>query len=411
MFFSFVGLMLAVVWASALAAERWVPAVTRAKLRPVMAVAAVLVLAGYAYGVHVRNDVWHTEDSLWQDDAIKSPHNGRGLMIFGLTQMNRGDYVDALNTFTQALLYTPNYPTLEINLGVVNGILADKGDASKTADAERHYQRAIALDENSDAAHAYYGRWLEQHGRFAEGIAELRQAIALDPPRPFQHDVLMEALLRSGDAAGAKQAALDTLAVNPNDAEAQQILTHPAVQDEAFWINASLAQSKAGQNEASIESAKKALVINPNSADAYVNIGAGYGAMGQWDQAIASEREAIRIRPDYQLAKNNLAWYTQEKASGVKITAPVETADEYVNDSLHLAQAARYDESIAAAKKALAMNPNLAAAWNNIAADYEAEHKWDEAIAAAQKAIALQPDFQLAKNNLAWSQQQKAAGK
>jgi hypothetical protein len=35
---------------------------------------------------------------------------------------------------------------------------------------------------------------------------------------------------------------------------------------------------------------------------------------------------------------------------------------------------------------------------------------WDEAIAAAQRAVALQPDFQLAKNNLAWAQSQKELG-
>jgi tetratricopeptide (TPR) repeat protein len=352
----------------------------------------------------VRNEVWHTEDSLWKDDAIKCPHNGRGLMIYGLTLLNHGDYPGALKEFTEALVYTPNYSTLEINLGVVNGLLGN------VAEAEKHFLRAISLDEGSDSAHAYYGRWLTQQGRFAEGIAELRQAVSLDPQRPFQHDVLMDALSRSGDAEGAKQAAEETLAVSPNDAQAQQILAHPLVQDEAYWINLSLAQSKAGQNEASIESAKKALAINPNSADAYVNIGAGYGAMGRWDDAMANEREALRIRPDYQLAKNNLALYAQEKAGGVVVSGPAKTADDYVNDSLHLSQAGKYDESIVAAKKALAMNPGSAEAWNNIAAADEAMHKWDEAIAAAKKAIALRPDFQLAKNNLAWSEQEKKAG-
>jgi tetratricopeptide (TPR) repeat protein len=82
-----------------------------------------------------------------------------------------------------------------------------------------------------------------------------------------------------------------------------------------------------------------------------------------------------------------------------------------VNRSLQLYQAAQYEQSIAAARNALKLNPDYAAAWNNIAAANASLRRWDEAIAAAQKAIALQPDFQLAKNNLAWAESQKKLAK
>jgi len=190
-------------------------------------------------------------------------------------------------------------------------------------------------------------------------------------------------------------------------------LQHPAAGGVAYWINLSLAQSKQGQNEASIASARKALEIDPNSVEAYNNIGAGYGAMGQWDEAIKNEQEALRLKPDYQLARNNLNWYTQQKAGGKSAPpagAAASSVDDLINDSMRLAQAGKYEESIAAARKALKLKPDSAEAWNNIAADEESLHHWDEAIAAAQKAIALRPDFQLAKNNLAWSISQKKAG-
>jgi hypothetical protein len=35
--------------------------------------------------------------------------------------------------------------------------------------------------------------------------------------------------------------------------------------------------------------------------------------MGHWDDAIRAAREAIRLKPDFQLAKNNLAWAESEK--------------------------------------------------------------------------------------------------
>jgi protein O-mannosyl-transferase len=411
MFFSFVGLMLAVVWAGRLLFERFVPAGMRTKVQPALVAVAFVFLAGYGYGVHQRNAVWRTEESLWRDDVEKSPHNGRGLMIYGLTQMNKGAYPVALDYFTRALDYTPNYATLEINLGVVNGAMADQGDAARTAEAERHFQRAITLTPADDTTHAYYGRWLEQHGRSGEAIAQLRSAVALDPPRMLQHELLIDAYARVGDLDAARQAARETLAIAPDDFAAQQMLLHPPVQDASFWINRSLEQYKQAQYPQSIESARRALQLDPNSAEAYLNIGAGYGAMQQWDEAVRNEREALRLKPGLQLAQNNLKWYLQQSAAPQSIPAGKATAEDLINESLRLNQAGKYAESIAVARKALQLNPNSAEAWNNIAANCEALHRWDEAIAAAQKAISLKPDFQLAKNNLAWSLSQKAAGK
>jgi hypothetical protein len=84
MFFSFVGLILAVIWAGALLVERWMTAEQRVRLRPAAVVLALLALSGYAYGVHRRNEVWRSEETLWLDDVQKSPHNGRGLMNYAL---------------------------------------------------------------------------------------------------------------------------------------------------------------------------------------------------------------------------------------------------------------------------------------------------------------------------------------
>lgn len=409
MFFSFVGLVLAAVWAGWLLLLRVTTAKAQLRLRPVLMGAGVLMLSGYAYGVHVRNAVWHDEASLWRDDVEKSPHNGRGLMIYGLTQMNNGDYAAALATFQRALLYTPNYATLEVNLGIVNGAIADRADdAARAIEAERHFQRAIALAPRDDTPHAYYGRWLEDHGRIDEAIAQLNTAIALNPPRVLQHELLIEAHQRQGDAKAARQAAEQTLAIAPEDSLARQELLHPPAQDAAFWINLSLAQYRAGRYAQSIVSAGRALQLKPDSAEAYTNLGAGYGALRQWDEALRNEREALRINPGLQIARNDLEWYLRQSNATAPAAAPQSVA-EWIDESLRLNRAENYEQSIAAAREALRLDPRSAEAWNNIAADDEALHRWDEAIPAARKAIALKPDFQLARNNLAWSLAQKAA--
>jgi tetratricopeptide (TPR) repeat protein len=82
-------------------------------------------------------------------------------------------------------------------------------------------------------------------------------------------------------------------------------------------------------------------------------------------------------------------------------TAP--TADSYLEASFQAYQQGKFSESITAAREALKAHPDLALAWNNIAASYNALGLFDDGLHAAQEAIRLQPDFPLAKNNLDWA--------
>jgi tetratricopeptide (TPR) repeat protein len=288
MFFAFPGLMLAVVWAAWLGVQR----LSVARLRPVVVGCVLLVLGAYGWGVHERNRVWRTEESLWLDDVEKSPLNGRGLMIYGLTQMSKGEYQVALGYFERALVLTPNYPTLEINLGVVNGAMG------RSAEAERHFLRAIALAPEDDQACAFYGRWLLQVGRVQEAADEERKAIALNPVRSMERDLLAAALRKEAEASAPRSGRDD-------DSE--------VVASAADLINRSLALNQAGKFEESIVAAQAALKLDGNSGTAWNNIAADEEAMHRWDEAIAAARRAIALQPDFQLAKNNLAWSESQK--------------------------------------------------------------------------------------------------
>ncbi len=212
MFFSFVGLVLAAVWSAWLVLQRCVPQQRRAQLRPVLAALAVVALCGYGYGAHRRNAVWHDEESLWRDDIEKSPHNGRGLMIYGLTQMNQGRLCGGARRTSTALWFshptmrrsrstlvssTERWPTVEM-------ALARSRPSATSSVRSRSLRRTTQ-------PHTYYGQWLSQHGRATEAIAQLQAAIALDPQRLLQHDLLLDALLRAGNAEAARQAARETL--------------------------------------------------------------------------------------------------------------------------------------------------------------------------------------------------------
>ncbi len=79
----------------------------------------------------------------------------------------------------------------------------------------------------------------------------------------------------------------------------------------------------------------------------------------------------------------------------------IESTPEYqLARSLAFYNSGRYQESIAAATKALELNPDYAAAWNNIGAAYNSLGQFDKAIGACEEALRLQPRFPLAQHNL-----------
>jgi len=90
----------------------------------------------------------------------------------------------------------------------------------------------------------------------------------------------------------------------------------------------------------------------------------------------------------------------------------VRTDERSVNDWINMSHdeinQKHYEAGIADAKKALALDPSNAIAWNNISVANGVLGRWNEAIDAAQKAISLDPNYQLAKNNLAWEQGQQS---
>lgn len=319
MYFPFVGLMLAVSWPIALWIQRRQP-LRRSTLAAIAAGSAV-ILATSVWATRQRNEVWRTEESLWLDVTIKSPRNGRGLMNYGLTQMEKGDYRKALEYFERAAAFTPAYATLEINLGIANGGL------NQDNDAEKHFERALALKPDSAEGYYFLGRWLRQKNRLPEAVSRLDRAVDLNPDHAPSRYLLLEIYGERAEWGKLRSAAESALQRFPADATIAAFLaranapvdpassTHPQTAED--YLNLSLAYHRAGKYQECIQAAREALKLRPNYAEAYNNIAAAYEELHLWDQAIDAARLALKIRPDFQLARNNLAWAeSQKKAAG-----------------------------------------------------------------------------------------------
>ena len=211
MYFPFVGLALSLVYGAALL----IPKASFSR-RPVpLAIVCGLILAVAAHGTWLRNIAWHNEETLWYDDTLKSPQNGRGLMNYGLTQMEKGDYVRALSYFNRALEFSPEYYVLEINLGIANGALGNREEA------ERHFARSIDLAPTDAQALYFYASWLRDRGRYSEAIQNLNTDIENNPAYLDARYLLMWIYHDLGDTASLEGTARTLLAQFPTDDVAQ----------------------------------------------------------------------------------------------------------------------------------------------------------------------------------------------
>ena len=130
-----------------------------------------------------------------------------------------------------------------------------------------------------------------------------------------------------------------------------------------------------------IDEASRLLLQFPLSVTLYNIRGASYAGLGELDSAIDSYRRAIKIKPDFTLAINNLGVALKGKGN--------------------------LKESIQVFKKALDIQPDYAEAYNNLGLSYKEEGRLKEAIEALMKALSLKPDYVQAYNNMGITLQQQ----
>jgi tetratricopeptide (TPR) repeat protein len=246
--------------------------------------AVVLLLCANAYATFQRNKVWKTEETLWHDVVLKSPRNGRGLMNYGNTLMAKGDYAGALDYYHRALQLTPQYSVLLINLAIAE-------DATKqSAAAEQHFKEALRFAPTSPDSYTYYARYLLSNSRADEARAFLQSALELSPTDVNARDLLARANGQSVD--------------------------QPTTQTPEFYLGLSLQFYREERYAESIAASRVALTRRPNYAEAWNNIGAAYNKLGNYEKAADAFEEALRLKPDFQLARNNLQ-YAREMAKSL----------------------------------------------------------------------------------------------
>jgi len=130
---------------------------------------------------------------------------------------------------------------------------------------------------------------------------------------------------------------------------------------------------QAGNNDIAAQLIGRAVQLSP-SAPKYSNLGLALQAQDKLDEAAAAYRKALALQPDFAAAHNNLG--------------------------NALADLGNLDQSVAHYRRAILIKPDFAVAHNNLGARLKDLGKLEEAIECYRRALRIKPDFSEAYSNL-----------
>ncbi len=331
----------------------------------------------------------------------------------------------AEKTYLDLLAADPSDLVACYQLGVVQLTLG------RAAEAEARFRRAMEIRADVPEVHADLGIALAQQGRAAEAVAAFQQALRLRPEYPEALSNLGVVLNQVGRAEDAAESLLEAVRLRPDYAEAYNNL------GTVFAGQMRLAEA-AGFF-------RKALEVRPNYQQARVNLervlareqtastgsvssapsppapddparvcnvrGISLAQQGHWDEAVASFQEALRLRPGYTDALNNLGnvYYFQGKLDEAVacyeqvLRVTPHDAGLCSNLSEVLRKQGKVDEALAFGQRAVAARPDFAQGHSNLGLALMAAERFDEAIAHCREAVRLRADFPEAHHGLGYA--------
>ena len=179
------------------------------------------------------------------------------------------------------------------------------------------------------------------------------------------------------------QEVIDQLVALYNQGQTTSVIRQAEVLTEQYpgallvWNILGASRGKIGMLNEAIEAYKKCIILKPDSAEIYSNMGVALKNQGKFDEAIDSYKKAISFKPDYAEAYNNLGNVLQDKG--------------------------RLGEAVEVHRKSILIKPDYAEAYYNMGVALLYQDKMEEAIDAFNKSISLKPDYAEAHHNLGFT--------
>jgi predicted O-linked N-acetylglucosamine transferase (SPINDLY family) len=166
-----------------------------------------------------------------------------------------------------------------------------------------------------------------------------------------------------------------------------------------FQRGLSLAQR--GQYEDAVASFQEALRLKPESASAHNNLGNLFVELGRLDEAVGSFRHALRYKPDFVSAHSNLGealrrqGHHGEAAACFRDALAIDPRHAHAHNNLAMALQAqgKLDLALESYRQALRCMPGYTEAYCHLGAALLEQGSLEEAAANLSKAIELKPDY------------------
>jgi predicted O-linked N-acetylglucosamine transferase (SPINDLY family) len=176
------------------------------------------------------------------------------------------------------------------------------------------------------------------------------------------HQVLGKALelFRAGNTQQAEQLCRQILQVDSNQVDALHLL--------------GIIARQTGHLDLAIECFRAAIRLRPDFAEAHNNLGNAFAQQAKWVEAAASYLEALRINPVFAEAHNNLGNALRHER--------------------------KLEEAIVCFRQAIKLHPNYADAHVNLGSTLLDQRQFEEAAACFRRALVIQPFHAPAHSNL-----------
>ena len=286
-------------------------------------------------------------------------------------------YEEAMVEYKKAIEEKPSYAPAHLGMGKCLYALG------RFEEALKEYKKAIDLDPKNGEILAEVALVYIERGLDDEGLTMLEKARDLDPDNVKVYLYMGTYHVSEKEYAKAIE---DFLAAARKDKKAVEPLIHLSLlysqAENPSYINGNLAEKYA----------LKALELSPENPMVLDALAAAHFAKGEYDLAIAKEKEALELAPDNTFLKERLAKF-ESTIKG--------TAEEHNIEGARLLEEGNYSAAAEEFKAAVTLDPTFSDGYYNLGKVYSQLGNYTEAEANYQKAIELSPDNARYHYNLA----------
>jgi len=366
------------------------------------------------------------------DKAVAAaPNSGIAHEARGEALLAMGRAKDAEAEFRKALEVEPKLTMARTKLATA--LLA----AGNAAAAEEEAKKATEADQKSGEAFAVHGRSIltRDPKRWDEAIAQAQQGAFLNPRDPLVQLIVGQIFEAGNNPDQAALAYGRALAADPGFTAARvamvQTLVRQGKTDAALADAQKIVQEMPGNAAAQLTLGRlylrkgdwanaataldQAVKSAPGDAEANARLGTALQYVGKKSDALAAYKRAVELDPkniDYRTTYGLILGVNGQADAGAAEIKKVVATPGY-NDSAgwvnlgwlyRNTEPKRIDESIAAYKKALELNPKEEQAALGLGWSYINQKNWDGAIGAFNQAVQIDPTTAPEANNaIGWS--------